>query len=539
MEVMRKTGNNTGGRILRRTGMLGVLTVLLFAAVGCGNKEEEVVEAGPETAMEGVWIDNHNVSGMTYEQITEVIDQDIAARATEKIYFVANGMSVSVSAGDLGLYCTDSDLAEKALEFGKTGSAIQNYKNNSYIEENGSYIIDIPYAVNTENVRAVIQEKTSALSEGSGGSLLVHNEDGSFTVVPGENGMTIDEEPSVEKVVNYMNNEWTGGVGTTALVVKEGDISDEVKALELVKDLLGTFSTSYDATELERSQNIEVGTAKISGLLLYPGQSASVCTMLEPFTEEEGYAPAHAYEQGLIIDSLGGGVCQISSTLYNAILNAELQVDERCQHSMTVSYVAPSLDAAIAENTKDFIFTNNTDAPVLIEGSAGGGTVSFSVYGHETRDPNRSVTYESVILENVDYTYEYKFDDTAAIGTYETSEPRNGVVAEGYKCVYVNGELQSRELITKSKYQMSPMIYTIGTMGATDSELSALHNAVDSGDHDVVERTLGLLEVDHKTGGSAGTGDDTKTEGTAASTATTGASTTETPAAEAPASTEG
>lgn len=494
MEVMRKTGNNNRfGRRVCHTVMLGALSLMLLAAAGCGKETEETVSEGPETAAQGVWINNHDVSGMTYEQISEIINQDIAARAEEKINLNANGMTVTVTAGELGMYCTDPDLAEKALEFGKSGSVVQQYKDNSYILTNGCYVIDIPYMVSEEQVRSVIQEKTPALSEGSGGSILVHNEDGSFTVIPGENGMTIDEDPSVEKVVSYMNTEWTGGLGSTNLAVKEGDISDEVAALELVNDCLGTYATTYDASEEERSTNIEVGTAKISGLLLYPGQSVSLCSLLEPFTEEEGYEPAHSYEQGLIVDSLGGGVCQISSTLYNAILRAELQVDERCPHSMMVGYIPPALDAAIAENTKDLIFTNNTDAPVLVEGSAGGGTVAFSIYGHETRDPARSLDFESVILSEEKYTYQFELDPEGDVGSYETSEPRNGLEAEGYKLVYMNGELQSRELLAKTKYQMSPMIYSIGIMGATDDEIQALSDAISTDDIDQVNAVLGRL----------------------------------------------
>ncbi|MDO4490173.1 MAG: VanW family protein [Lachnospiraceae bacterium] len=494
---MRKTGNHSIIRRISRMGAVAAAAMLLLSLQGCGKGEESPVDNGPETAQEGVWINNHNVAGLTLEEIQAVIDQDIVARSQEKIFLNANGMSVTVAAGELGLYCTDPSLAQKALEFGKSGSAVQQFKDHEYIRKNGAYVIDIPYAVNEEIVRAVINDKTPALSEGSGGSVLVHNQDGSFTVIPGENGVTVDEDPSVAILTNYMNQEWTGGVGSTNLAVKEGDISDEVAALELVQSPLGSFSTTYDTSEKERSTNIEVGTAKISGLLLYPGQSASVCNMLEPFTEEEGYAAAHAYEQGLIVDSIGGGVCQISSTLYNALLRAELQIDERCPHSMIVGYIAPSLDAAIAENTKDLIFTNNTDAPILIEGYAGGGTVSFTVYGHETRDPARTLEFESVILEQEDYTYKYELDYTEEAGTFEATEPRNGLKAEGYKCVYINGELQSRELLSRTEYRMSPMILTIGIMGATDSEVQDLSAAIAKDDYDEVIAAFGRVSYNH------------------------------------------
>lgn len=542
MEVMRKTGKETTGRRIRRAGVLGALTLLLLTAVGCGKKEEKVVDAGPETAEKGVWIENHDVSGMTYEQIVDVINQDMAQQSSELIVLNANGMNVTVTAGELGLHCTDPNIAYKALDFGKSGSMIQQYKDNSYIMANGAYVIDIPYEVSEDNVRAVIQDKTPALSEGSGGSVLIHNLDGSFTVVPGSNGMTVDLEPSVEKLVSYMNTEWCGGMGSATLAVKEGDISAEVNALSMVQDCLGAFSTTYDTSVKERCQNIECGTAKINGLLLYPGQSASVCSMLEPFTLEEGYAPAHAYEQGLVIDSIGGGVCQISTTLYNAILRAELQVDERCPHSMEVGYIAPSLDAAIAENTKDLIFTNNTDAPILIEGAAGDGTVAFTIYGHETRDPARTLDFESVVLEREEHKITYELDETEDIGAYDISDAHDGVVAEGYKCVYMNGELVSRELLSKTKYQMSPQIYTIGIKGATSNEIQLLSDAIATDNFDEVFRALGIVTYNHpgamtneQKEKKGNTDQDTAGDAAAGDTAVTEAPAAEAPAAEAPA----
>lgn len=103
-----------------------------------------------------------------------------------------------------------------------------------------------------------------------------------------------------------------------------------------------------------------------------------------------------------MVDTYGGGICQVSTTLYNAVLKAELQVDERHNHTMLVSYVDPSKDAAIAEGLMDFVFTNNTDAPIYIYGVGYQGTLNFTIYGHETRDPNRSISFRSETLSQTD-----------------------------------------------------------------------------------------------------------------------------------------
>ena len=138
-----------------------------------------------------------------------------------------------------------------------------------------------------------------------------------------------------------------------------------------------------------------------------------------PFDAENGYALAASYEMGKVVDSYGGGICQVSTTLYVAVLKAELEVTERYSHSMIVHYVDPSMDAAIAEGLKDLKFINNTDAPIYIEASADGSTLHFAIYGHETRDPNRTVRYESETTNTEDPTPSLTEDANASFGTIE------------------------------------------------------------------------------------------------------------------------
>jgi len=116
----------------------------------------------------------------------------------------------------------------------------------------------------------------------------------------------------------------------------------------------------------------------------------------KPYTEENGYVLGGSYEGGRVVESYGGGICQVSTTLYNAVIYAELEIVERYPHSMLVDYVSPSRDAAIAGDYKDLKFRNNLDLPIYVEGIAGGGRITFNIYGCETRDvKNRRIEFES------------------------------------------------------------------------------------------------------------------------------------------------
>ena len=138
-----------------------------------------------------------------------------------------------------------------------------------------------------------------------------------------------------------------------------------------------------------------------------PGQELSAGNTMRPFTEEEGYVEAGAYENGEVVKDIAGGICQVSSTLYNAVINAELEVTSRQPHSMIVNYVKPSKDAAIAGDYKDLKFKNNTKYPIYIEGYVAGEEVHFNIYGKDTRAEGRKVEYISETLSTEEIQKKY------------------------------------------------------------------------------------------------------------------------------------
>lgn len=126
-----------------------------------------------------------------------------------------------------------------------------------------------------------------------------------------------------------------------------------------------------------------------------PGEVLSGYECLQPFTTSNGYKTAAAYENGKVVDSIGGGVCQIATTLYGASLEAEVEIVQRQNHSMIVTYVEPSMDAAIAGTYKDIKIKNNYSTPIYVEAYTSGKKLTFTLYGKETRPEGRKVEYIS------------------------------------------------------------------------------------------------------------------------------------------------
>ncbi|MBR3166818.1 MAG: VanW family protein, partial [Lachnospiraceae bacterium] len=171
-------------------------------------------------------------------------------------------------------------------------------------------------------------------------------------------------------------------------------------------------------------------------------------------TAENGYELAPQYANGDSEMAYGGGVCQVSTTLYNAVIRAELQIDERHPHSMIIHYAPYSSDAAIAEGNKDFIFTNNKDYPVYIASDADGSELYFSIYGKEDRPENRTIEFESDTLSYEELSPEVIEDKSLAAGEEVTSGSSHpSVSSELYKVIYIDGEESERILMNKDHYK--------------------------------------------------------------------------------------
>jgi hypothetical protein len=284
---------------------------------------------------------------------------------------------------------------------------------------------------------------------------------------------------------------WDGTENEISLVVNEIEPRGTKEELAAVQDLLGSFSTDFSSSADGRKTNVSNGCSKINGTLLYPGDTFSVYDTISPFTEENGYATASAYANGKVVDSIGGGICQVSTTLYNAIIRAELQVTMRYNHSMLVTYVDPSDDAAIASGLKDFQFVNNLDDPVYIEGYCSGGVITMNVYGRETRPSNRKISFESEILSQVDPQVSYTLSNEYDAGYWKVMQSEHrGTEARLWKIVTVDGVEESREVFNNSSYRESPKEVTIGTKGGSAEWLSAVQAAIKAGDDEATVKAL-------------------------------------------------
>ncbi|MFQ9187256.1 MAG: VanW family protein [Agathobacter rectalis] len=402
------------------------LLVMLIAFAFCFLAEP--VKADDRTALDGIYVEDISVGGMTEEQITQAVNDKIEQLKPSVINLSAGEQNAQVTAGDLGLSCANPEVAREAVTIGQEGNVLKRFLTQNRLKKGETVTFSLKYTVDGEAARQAVENNTAVLNREATDATLTR-ENGEFIVNPGQTGCSVNVDESTAKVVNYLTTSWRGGIGGVELVTEETPAGGNPEQLALVKDLLGEGTTEYGNGTSGRKQNVAVGAEKINGTLVQPGEEFSVEAVVVPFDAENGYALAASYEMGKVVDSYGGGICQVSTTLYVAVLKAELEVTERYSHSMIVHYVDPSMDAAIAEGLKDLKFINNTDAPIYIEASADGSTLHLN----------------------------------ASFGTIEqTSYGYQGSTARLWKIVNDNGN-ETKEQVNSSTYRMTSDVYTVGT----------------------------------------------------------------------------
>lgn len=290
---------------------------------------------------------------------------------------MVDGNEVTAGAEELGLSWSNQDAVDEAIDGTEIrGNLVKRYLKKKELEKN-PVEISLELTADQEKIAAFVNEKCASYVTQAKNATITKT-DGQFVITPAETGKTVDIEATIRALSEALSDAEQETIKVSAVITEqEPEITEE--DLSSIQDVLGTFSTDFSSSSNSRATNLKVGAGKINGHVLMPGEVLSGYECMHPFTVENGYRAATAYENGRSVDSIGGGVCQISTTLYNAALLAELDIVQRQNHSMTVAYVKPSMDAAIAGTYKDLKIKNPYDTPIYVEGYTSGRTLTFTI----------------------------------------------------------------------------------------------------------------------------------------------------------------
>ncbi len=372
------------------------------------SRQEERVKNGiPETGLDesqvlagGIYVDELYIGEKTVAEARQMLENYKNDCGSIELTVRWQDQEFKSTPNDLGLSWDLDELLKRAVRLGQLGGPLRQYRDQKDLEL-GTLRLEPIKGLNEETLAAFVEDMASQKD------VAPVNADIDFTgklvVSESQTGLATNQE-ATKDVIREAVKEAYGNIAVDAVIeVAQPKYSTEL--LQQIEGKMGSKVTRYHKEGDERKErdiNVEVSTRNINGTIVLPGETVSVRDLMKPRTEENGYRTGSQFENGQVVDAIGGGICQTSSTLYNALLEAEIQIDERSPHSMVVSYLTPGRDAAIADGYKDLVFTNDKDVPLYIWGEADGDVVSFIIFG-ESVPENREITFEVEELYKKEY----------------------------------------------------------------------------------------------------------------------------------------
>lgn len=421
----------------------------------------------------GVSIGEVDVSGMTKKEAKAAVQAYMEQYTKKTVTLKIDGETAYTTAAELGYAWSNSDVLQQAMDIAKTGNVIDRFKERADIKQEPE-TLELETAVDEEKLAQTVADYCAPYNKPAKNASLVKKGSG-FQITDSKEGLLVDNAATAS-LVKAKLEDWDGEAFTVeAVCVVDKPTVSKADCEKVSETPMATFSTQFGLGDVNynRNKNIENGCNLLNGIVLAPGESLSVLDTVMPFTLENGYYEAGTFENGKVSTGIGGGICQVSTTLYNALLLAELQIDVRYNHSMTVNYVPLAADAAISEGYKDLQFTNSTDAPLYIEGITDltTGTITFNLYGHDTRKPGRRVEYKSETISKTDPGYVETVDKTKPAGYKEVvTNGYTGYVAKLWKYVYEDGKQISKEEVNTSTYIATDTEVIVGPKKGTSKK---------------------------------------------------------------------
>ena len=398
----------------------------------------------------GVYIDGVNVSGLeinlAIEKLNDAIDQLIPIKREVLEY---DGNAWEYPFENLGIGFNTEEAVKKAYSIGRNGNIFYRLYSiiKTRINEREIYLeVYFDRELMTEALKNIKQQVDRQEKNAQ-----VQFVDNKITLVNHEVGKKLD--------INKNLDNWTAkleGKDYTALRLIVDEIEPEIKESDIknIDGIIGKFSTKFNQGDADRSYNIKLACSKINGILLMPGQEFSMNKSLGPRTSENGYKDAPVILKNELVKSTGGGVCQVTTTLYNAVLLSKLKVVERQHHSMPLGYIDMGRDATIAGDYIDFKFRNSNGYPVAIFSSVKGNVINVYILGKD-REDGMNVVLKSQIVEKyepqgeeIEYSDEIPENERVVI-----REPKIGYKVLLYRETYgKDGALLLREKISEDIY---------------------------------------------------------------------------------------
>ena len=481
----RKLSRGTSRFLAKLAVITGVTSALAVSVMGFVVAQNSPRDSSPVVALaseavrshvaEGVYLNGISIGGLTRQQALERLAELYDANLAELVVVLSAGddEKLEISFEQLNAGLDFSEAVDYALSL--SGAANVTHPATYSFDESG--VLPIIEAFLADLTR----QPQNAQSE---------RVDGSFSVTEEVVGRSPDSVATIEAFRAQLR---TGEAGIVDVVFRELRPAVTAEELRSSQSIIGTFTTNISGS-MDNPRNVNVINAArhINGIVVQPGEVFSTNQNFGEMSYANGYRYAPIILNGQFVDGIGGGVCQISSTLYMALLFAEMEIVERRNHSLRVGYIDWAMDATLAGTWIDLRWRNNTDYPVTVEALVRDGQVVINIFGNETRSEGRSLSFTPVHIENIPYS-ETIIEDPDLLYGERVVESR-GTIGQRwalYKNVSENGVQVDRYRVNTSTYRTVDAVVRIGTGGLVEE--GELEQPNDEDTIPVAEQTLPFI----------------------------------------------
>lgn len=438
---------------------LGVSAFSVALLLGCQFFFDSAI-TGKERFYNNTHINGIDVGGMSVAEAENVVLTDMLnGKKDIEITLVSKDKSWTLNGKDFEVSNKIQPLVKEISKYGKDGNFFQNRKTLKEIEENGKDF-QISYVNILSNMSEKIDEIIAEVEQESRPASLIFNPNlaDSFEVDEGQSAILVNRDKLLQEIDASLKSSKQVEIEIPIIEIENQSDIEELKNSVVKRS---EFSTNYQTSSLARKNNVKRALEAFNGMIVEPQQTVSFNQTTGKRTEENGYKNAHIIVGGVYVDGVGGGVCQASTTLYNALLLADVEILSVNHHSLPASYVTLSFDAMVSGDYSDLVFKNTLESPIYIKTSADDAGVKVEIYGQKFDDGTtikRRAELVKVLGHNGDkIVADTKGEYTDKIlykGEYlRIKYPREGYESKGYLQYYKDGVLDYEKEIRHDFYQ--------------------------------------------------------------------------------------
>lgn len=398
-------------------------------------------------------IENVLVENLTKKEAYLLLNDEINKKILNKnIIIHINTEDYEISCNSLNFDFYISQAVNTAFSIGHNENLFEKYQ---MIKKPTAYTIDLFFTYDTEILNSKINSIAKNINIKEKDASIIRNDNGQFQITKEIIGYYLNENYIIDQIPSLIKNSYNSDSKNMIVNAKITEVTPKItsQALSTINSRISSHITNFSRSSPGRKTNIKIATEAINSTVIMPGDIFSFNKIVGQITEAKGYKKAKVIQNNRLVYDIGGGICQVSTTLFNAALKSNLSIIERSHHTLPSTYVPLGLDAAISSNYLDLKFKNDLEYPIYIEGYCSDSNVRFNIYSNKSLNKN-SYGIETEVYEIIDNKTKYLNDSSLPIGMEKVQiSGTKGYKVKVYLITYKNGTKTSKKLLYDDFYK--------------------------------------------------------------------------------------